>query len=98
MNGNTAMPTLQFGPDCTYDVLDSILNGNKDTGWTHGGVRYGWAVRIWLGNAIITALWGWTHYDYDLETDVTKVLAWSEGDYCKPLEITTDMITRLEIL
>lgn len=101
MNGNTEMPTLTFGDNCTYDTLDSILNGNVNTGWTHNGVRYGWAVRVWLKQGVIvTALWGWTHYDYDREADYTSMLAWSEEDrdYNRKISVLTDDIRKVEVL
>jgi len=101
VNGHTEMPTLTFGGGCTYDTLDSILNGNTGTGWEHGGVSYGWAVRAWFKQGVIvTALWGWTHYNNEEDDDFTSLLAWDEvkQDYCNKLSVRTDDITRLEIL
>jgi hypothetical protein len=103
MNGHTAMPTLGFGQNCTYDVLDSILNANVWTGYEVDGQRYGWSVRIWCKQGVcITALWGVTDYidNGEHSEDMTDVLAWSfkHEDYCTRISIPTDDIVRLEIL
>jgi hypothetical protein len=100
VNGHTEMPTVTFGENCAYDVLDSILNSfSRNTSWKHEGVGYGWAARIWLKQGVIvTALWGSTSYvDGD---DQTTLLAWSEEarDYCNPITVATDDIRKVEIL
>ena len=103
MNGDTEMPTITFGGDCTYDTLDTILNGNQDTGYAIDGSVFGWGVRVWLKQGvIITALWGATYYDYEFGNHVTRtsLLAWSDKDqdYNNLIEVDTDDITKIEIL
>ena len=94
MNGHTAIPAITFGPDCTYDTLDAMLNPPG-----MGYMNYGFACRLWLKQGfIITALWGSTSADDG--DDRTAVMAWDEKkqDYCNPVEVPTDDITRVEIL
>jgi len=100
VNGTTGRPVLTFGVNCNYGVLDSILNGNRNTSYEKDGISYGWAVRIWVRGLIVTGLWGWTDYNHVPQQDLTKVLLWDveANDYCLPVEIPTDEITRLEIL
>lgn len=97
MNGDTAMPTLTFSGNCDYGVLDSILHRRPTT------TRYGWAVRIWLKQGVIlTAQWGYTEGQMidGVWVDQTALRVWSEtaGDYVKEIRVSTDDITRLEVL
>lgn len=91
MNGDTAMPAITFGEDCTYDMLDVLLNANDK--YSYAG--WGLAVKLWLKQGVaITALWGCT------KGDVTTVLAWSSKaqDYCNEVDLPTDDIVKVEVL
>ena len=80
------MPVITFGPECSYDTIDTILSS--------------WGVKIWLKQgAIITAAWGCCTAGDNDET-VALVKAWSDtaNDFATPLSIPVDSITKLEVL
>ena len=91
MNGDTALPTIQFSSDASYDTLVSVL---KD-----------WCVRLWFDgtdvilvcrivgpNAVEAPDGTWT--------DFVEVIGWSAtaGDYITPLSVEVDSIRKVEIL
>lgn len=94
MNGDTEMPIVSFGEGCTYDMLDTMLNGQE-------GEKYGFAVRVWMRQeAILTCLWGTTTAAERGDRDETSLLCWSEKDrrYAKEIRVATDDVRRIEIL
>ena len=69
MDNNTGIPAIQFGEDCDYDTLHSVLGG--------------WCARIWLSDGVIlVALWKggeggetdllvWSENDQDFSVPLT---------------------------
>lgn len=101
MNGHQELPTLTFGDDQTYEILDSILNGQE----ARGRDMFGWAVRVWCKQGvIIVARWGGTSCPGNegdwVCRDKTSLLAWSDEkqDYTNEISVLTDDITRIEVV
>ncbi len=77
-----------------FEMVDDILH-------PFGYEDYGWGVRVWMKQGvIITGRWGRTTFDLEAGREQTSLLSWSDKDqdYCKPISVVTDDITRLEIL
>ena len=87
MNGDRALPTISFGEDCTYSMLDSLLTG--------------WAARVWLTDGVILpAVWVGTEFDDRRGADLTTLRVWSraDDDFTNTLRVMTDAITRIEVI
>lgn len=94
MSWDTSMPTITFGEECGYEMLDSILNGRH-----HSASGYGWGVRVWVRQGVvITARWGGTSVDGEVCS--TSLLAWSNvaQDYVTAIEVPTYDIYKIEVL
>lgn len=96
MNGNSEMPVVTFGEGCDYGMLDSILNGY------HTDEGFGWGVRVWIDDVILTARWGTTSGDLidGAWVDKTTLLVWNvaDGEYTNHVTVLTDAIRKVEIL
>lgn len=86
MEDYKTIPPIEFGVDCSYDTLDSIMSG--------------WCARIWLseGTKRVILVAKWT--GRKCPGDETHLMVWSEKDqdYSNPMTVPTDKITKIEIL
>ena len=85
MEDYESIPAIEWGEDCSYDTLHSIITG--------------WCARIWIAEGkhrtILIARW-----DGAGSGDETKLMVWSEKDqdYCVPTTVKTGKIIRISIL
>jgi hypothetical protein len=88
MEDYETIPNIEWGEDCSYDTLHSIITG--------------WCARIWVASdfgtsrTILIARWDGAGSG----SDVTNLMVWSEKDqdYCVPMVVKTGNIKRISIL
>ena len=85
MEDYETIPAIEWGEDCSYDTLHSIITG--------------WCARIWVAGegtsrTILIARWDGG------SGDETNLMVWSEKDqdYCVPVTVKTGKIVRISIL
>ena len=82
MEDYESIPNIEWGKDCSYDTLHSIITG--------------WCARIWLTDRLIlTALWKGAGASNQTHLMVWSEV---DQDYSRPMTIPTDKITKIEIL